>query len=373
MKPEPLEVVTTSRLFDGTSIRGGTAVTLRHGVIESIDGHDGPWDHHIVSPGFLDLQMNGYDTVNCAGTGPGIDRDSLAALDSTLFGRGTTKWFATLVTDDLDRVVSRTAAIEDSRDSAPGCVGVHLEGPFLGSRLGAHNPSRVLPPDQRFAHAPPSGTRMVTTGAEHPDSPGFIRELVGNAIVVSLGHTAPDRGQWDECVRSGASMVTHLFNAMPGVHHREDTMALLALVDERVRFGLIADLVHVSRDALALAFAAAPDRACLVSDSVAWNDTASQRAGIRLRDGAPRLPDGTLAGSSTTLAECVRNVVRHCGVDLAVALRAATVVPAGIVGMTDDVVPSPGRVANLVALDESLCVTAAWRALQSVRDLAPLS
>ena len=367
------EVITASRFFDGSVLRGPTAVTVHKGLVESIEDHGGPCEHYLLSPGFLDLQMNGFDAVSCAGSGAGITAAELAELDSMLLARGTTRWLATLVTDDLGRVVSRTDSVRAAASGAPGCLGVHLEGPFLGSKLGAHDRDRVLPPDTAFAHSPPAGTLLVTTGAESTEAPAFIRELAGRGVVVSLGHTAPSREQWDQCVRAGASMVTHLFNAMSPVHHRDDSMALMALVDDRINFGLIADLVHVSADAVRLAFSAAPGRVCMVSDSVAWNDPGSQRRGIELSDGAPRLPDGTLAGSSTALGECVRNVVNVCGVDLATALGAATLLPARILGMHDSVIPAPRREANLIALDESLCVTAAWRGLQSVRDLAPLS
>ncbi|MEY4365703.1 MAG: hypothetical protein RLZZ305_1047 [Actinomycetota bacterium] len=368
-----VEIITASRFFDGAVLRGPTAITLRNGLIQSMEEHDGPCEHSLLSPGFLDIQMNGFGSVSCAGSAAGVTASDMAALDSMLLAKGTTRWLATLVTDDLSRVVSRADAVRAASTGAPGCLGVHLEGPFLGSRLGAHDRARVRPPDISFALSPPAGTLLVTTGAEDSEAPAFIRGLASRGVVVSLGHTAPDRGRWDACVRAGASMVTHLFNAMPQVHHRDDSITLMALVDDRVHLGLIADLVHVSADAVRLAFAAAPGRVCLVSDSVAWNDAGSRRRGIELRDGAPRLPDGTLAGSSTALGGCVRNVVNSCGVELAAALGAATVIPARILGMHDMVTPAPGREANLIALDDSLCVTAAWRGLQSVRDLAPLS
>lgn len=212
----------------------------------------------------------------------------------------------------------------------------------------------------------------MTVGAEHPDAPALVALLRTLGVAVSLGHTAPDEAQWEAALSAGATMVTHLFNAMPGVHHRDFAMALRALVDTRVSLGLIADLVHVSPDAVRMVFAAAPGRACLVSDSVAWNDTWSRSRGVSVRDGAPRLPDGTLAGSGTCLAECVRNVVSICGVDLETALRAATVNPGRVIGTDAARGATVGNEVSLVALDGDLHVTAAWRGLQSVRGLTTL-
>ncbi|MEY3691799.1 MAG: hypothetical protein RJB57_1455, partial [Actinomycetota bacterium] len=276
---------TARRFFDGHELRGGHRFTVVDGVLESAEPHGGPWDHEIVSPGFVDIQMNGFDDISCAD----LDPARMARLDSLLLERGTTHWLATVVTDTKERLHGRALTIRDLMGAANGCLGVHMEGPFLGTRHGAHDSTRVLPPDLEWSARVVADTslgdgrgsalRLMTVGAEHMDSPALMTLLGTLGVAVSLGHTSPDEEQWEAALSAGASMVTHLFNAMSGVQHRGFGMALRSLVDTRVSFGLIADLVHVSQDAVTMVFAAAPGRACLVSDSVAWNDQWSRSRG----------------------------------------------------------------------------------------------
>ena len=151
---------------------------------------------------------------------------------------------------------------------------------------------------------------------------------------------------------------------MSGVHHRDDGVALSALTNDAVVGGLIADLVHVSPDAVSLAFKAkGRDSIALVSDSVAWNSEWAKRRGVILRDGSPRLPDGTLAGSSTPLAECVRRTIVGCGVSVSDALRAATSTPARVLGYPQIGTVAIGHSASLVCFDESLHVSQTHRRL----------
>lgn len=366
------------RFFDGHELRGGHRFTVVDGVLCSVEPYDGSWDHEIVSPGFIDLQMNGFDDISCAD----LDPLRIARLDALLLERGTTHWLATVVTDTKDRLLSRSAAVGGLMDGSLGCLGIHMEGPFLGSRHGAHDTSRVAEPDSEWAaqlvratemaDGGGSALRLMTVGAEHPKSPSLIADLRSLGVAVSLGHTSPDEDAWDRAVSAGASMVTHLFNAMSGVQHRGFAMALRALVDRRVSIGLIADLVHVSPDIVTLAFAAAADRVCLVSDSVAWKEERSRSRGVTVRDGAPRLPDGTLAGSGACMADCVRNAVLHCGTDLGSTLRAATTIPGRVIGHDASLGATVGHEVSLVALDPDLHVAAAWRGLQSTRGLTTL-
>jgi N-acetylglucosamine-6-phosphate deacetylase len=195
-----------------------------------------------------------------------------------------------------------------------------------------------------------------------------IKLLRANGITVSIGHSRPTDAQWSAVQKAGATIVTHLFNGMSGVHHRDEGLALDALIDDGVYAGLIADMVHVSPKAVALAFKAkGGDRLCLVSDSVAWSSQWATKRSIAIKDGAPRLPDGTLAGSSTPLAECVRLAVTEAGVPVEEALHAATSSPSHAVGLADVGYIREGEPADLVAFDDSLHVVGAWRRLVSLR------
>ena len=144
---------------------------------------------------------------------------------------------------------------------------------------------------------------------------------------------------------AGAQMVTHLYNAMSGVHHRDSGVALVALTDDEIYASIIVDLEHVSKRAVQLAFLAKPNRMILVSDSVQSNS-----------DHAPRLKDGTLAGSVLTMDQAIRNAVFHCSVSLPQALASATRNPASVLALADRGEISVGKRADLVLLGNDLTV-----------------
>ena len=162
-------------------------------------------------------------------------------------------------------------------------------------------------------------------------------------------------------------MVTHLFNGMSGMHHRDYGMALAAMVDDRLTAGLIADGIHVSESALRLAVRAkGADNIALVTDSVAWRSREGGLGGsagvvrMTLVDGAPRLDDGTLAGSCLTMDAAVRNVVNRCGVSLVDAITMASATPARLIGESAAGGSNLGFRADLVALDRDLNVCEVW-------------
>lgn len=357
--------IAAASLFDGDTMHGPTQLTVEDGIVTSIKPcPPASATHHLVAPGLVDLQMNGWDTVDVAGA----DRDSIDVLDGMLASEGTMHWLGTLTTDSLQRLTAKLELLHTIvADGGTGCMGIHLEGPFLGAATGAHPRSHVAPMDRGWITSLPSSVRLVTMGAEIEGFGDASGLLGARGTVVSIGHSRPDARQFGAAVAAGASMVTHLFNAMSGVHHREDGLALLALTDRRVRVGLIADMIHVSPAAVQLTFLAKPQGVCLVSDSVAWNGTWAVARGVTVEQGAPRLPDGTLAGSSTSLLGCVRNVVTRCGVDISTALRAATSTPARLIGREDIGVITVGSRFTAVSLDEHLGVSAVWRGLQSAR------
>ena len=333
------------------------------GIVESIDLLVGESEYPLISPGFVDLQMNGFDNVHVATA----STEDLLRLDQALLDRGTTSWLGTIVTAPLDKMSASLVSLHNSFQSLQvhGFAGIHVEGPFLGNAPGAHTVKHIIACDLDWISQLVSSVRLVTVAPEQTDVISAIRIMKNRNITVSLGHSRPSKIQFVDAVDAGASMVTHLFNGMSGVHHREPGLAMWALNDERIACGLIADGVHVQIDALALAFRAAGSRVCLVSDSVAWETSSGPRPGIEIRDGAPRLSDGTLAGSCTPVAECVQRVVRECGVSLSSALASATSVPADLVGLAGVGRITVGQKADLLALGSELSVLKAWRRLPS--------
>jgi N-acetylglucosamine-6-phosphate deacetylase len=203
-----------------------------------------------------------------------------------------------------------------------------------------------------------------------------IAALASAGILVSIGHSDATARQVTAAVDAGARMVTHLFNAQRPLHHREPGVAGQALADARLTSGLIADQSHVAAAVCAIAFAAAPGRIFLVTDASAaagmppgryrlGREPVEVRAGD---DRAPRLADGTLAGSVLRMDRAVANIVA-AGVGLAEAVAAATRVPADLIGRPELGRLAPGAAADLAWLGDDLRTRAAWVAGQQVYPL----
>ncbi len=328
-------------------------------IVAVCDAAGGTPDVALV-PGFIDVQVNGIDDVDVS-RAAGDDWDRLAEL---LLDQGVTSWCPTVITAALDRYERPLARIaEAQRVGGSSIIGVHLEGPFLGGAPGAHPRDLLATIDLAWLSDLPPIVRLVTLAPELAHATEAIRALVARGIVVSLGHSTPSLDQVSAAVGAGATMATHLFNGMSGVHHREPGLAAAALADDCLFVGLIADLIHVHPLALELAFRIKPhDRTVLVTDSVAWRAGTAGAVGMQVRDGAPRLADGTLAGSALTMDAAIRNVVGHCGVSLDHAVRSASTNPASLMGCTDRGSIAVGQRADLVALDDGLRIAGVWLA-----------
>lgn len=305
-----------------------------------------------VVPGFVDLQVNGMDDLDVS-VADGTDWER---LDQLTAATGVTAWLPTLVSRPLDRYAApleRIAAAGRRAGPRPVVLGAHLEGPFLGDRPGAHPPELLVDPDPGWIDALPDVVRLVTLSPERAGALAAVETLVRRGVVVSLGHSGAELTLARAAVDAGATMVTHLFNAMGPLHHRAPGIAGAALADDRVTAGLVADLVHVHPALVTTAFRTkGPEHLALVTDAVAWRSGRAADRDVRLRDGAPRLADGTIAGSALTMDQAVRNVVDRAGVSVAAAVRAASTTPADVLGD-----PTRGRVAvgaraDLVVLDD---------------------
>ncbi|HVF32030.1 MAG TPA: N-acetylglucosamine-6-phosphate deacetylase [Acidimicrobiales bacterium] len=322
---------------------------------------DGPVPDRVLSPGFVDLQVNGHDDVNCATA----DGDSWDRMDGLLLAQGVTAWCPTLVTAPLARFASpleRIGAAMVSRrgdDGArPEILGAHLEGPFLGGAPGAHRREHIVPIDLEWLRWLPPVVKVVTLAPELDGAREAIRLLVDKGVLVALGHST---ATYDEAVAgadAGARLVTHLFNGMGPLHHRAPGLVGAGLADGRLTPSLIADGVHVHPAALrAAARAKGPGDWILVTDAVAWRDGRLEAGGERrvsIVDGAPRLADGTIAGSALTMDAALRRAVHEAGVPLAEAVAAAASTPASLIGRPDVGRLAPGARADLVLLTGDL-------------------
>ena len=242
----------------------------------------------------------------------------------------------------------------------PTIAGVHLEGPFLGGAPGAHPRDLIVDVDLAWLDVLPSHVTMLTIGAEQARAGEAISMLRGRDILVSIGHTNAADAELHAAVAHGATMVTHLFNGMSGLHHRTPGVAAWALTNSTVSASIIADGVHVHPRMLRLAFhALGRDRAVLITDSVAWRAGNIGAVAIELVDAAPRLPDGTLAGSALTMNAAIRTCV-DAGLPVEAALTAASANPARLLGLDDRGTIETGRRADLVGLSHDLDVACVW-------------
>jgi N-acetylglucosamine-6-phosphate deacetylase len=336
-------------------------VTIADGRIVATGSGPGPpgavdLGDALVAPGFVDVQVNGTRAVDFA-LAP--VEHVVAAVDA-LVARGTTGLLLTICSaplDSYDAMLERAAQVRGARSAI--VLGVHLEGPFLGGAPGAHPPAVLQPADLGFLRhiGDTFGdlVRVVTLAPEADPGLAGTRALAERGVVVSLGHSTVDFDGARAGADAGARMVTHLFNGMRPMHHREPGLAGAALDDARLVPSLIADFVHVHPSMVKLALNARSD-AVLVTDAVATGSPVVER------DGAAYLADGTLAGSTLTMEAALRNVV-SIGIPVARAFRHACANPARVLGANDRGRIAPGARADLVALDpHTLEVRAVWLA-----------
>lgn len=256
-----------------------------------------------VLPPFVDVHCHGAQGIDFAR----LDTDPTPAIEHHR-AHGSTTLMATIATGS--RADMRDRIRELSHYVHVGALaGIHLEGPWLShDRRGAHEPSLLRPPSpEEVAELVDAGSgtvRMVTLAPELPGAMAAISDLTDRGVVVALGHTAADAATVRQAVDAGARMVTHLFNGMPPLHHREVSLPGVALTDERLWVELIADGHHVNDDAMDLALQCADQRLLLISDAMAatgLGDGEYTVAGsrVRVRDGVARLAEGdSLAGST---------------------------------------------------------------------------
>jgi N-acetylgalactosamine-6-phosphate deacetylase len=354
-----MTTITARRALVPTGWLDGVRLAIDRGMVTGIESHHGSFDVHTVCPGFVDLQVNGIDDIDCSAARDG----QWARLDELLVAQGTTAWCPTLVTMPLESYHRPLARIGEAIQAAsPGSatiLGAHLEGPFLGGAPGAHPPWLLRDVDLDWLASLPAHVRMVTLAAERPAAVAATRLLAERGVLVSMGHTTASFEQLDSCAAAGASMVTHLCNGMSGLHHRSPGVAAWALAHETLSASVIADGVHVHPLMLGLAARLlGTERLVLVTDSVAWRAGTAGAIGLEMRDGAPRLADGTLAGSAVTMDEAVRTCVA-AGIAVEQALWAASRNPARLACHAAGELRL-GAPADLVALDADLGVQQVW-------------
>jgi N-acetylglucosamine-6-phosphate deacetylase len=314
-----------------------------------------------VVPGFIDMHVHG------GGGASYTDGDGIADAASFHVRHGTTTTLASLVTASPEELLSGVRACAEA--TRRGVVaGIHLEGPWLSrARCGAHDPNRMRDPHaaeiDAVLAAGDGAIRMVTLAPELNGADDAIRRLADAGVVVALGHTDATYEQTQHAIALGATVGTHLFNAMPPLHHREPGPALALLRDSRVIVELITDGVHVHPEVVhAVIEAAGPDRVAAVTDAIAAAgcDDGAFRLGampVDVVSGVARVRGtSTIAGSTATMDRLFGNVAAAAGLAAAAQTTAAT--PARALGLERVGELRAGYDANLVVLDDASRVEA---------------
>jgi N-acetylglucosamine-6-phosphate deacetylase len=327
-----------------------------------VDGAGG-----FLAPGFVDVHGHG-------GAGSSYDDgpDAVRAARAMHRRHGTTRAVVSLVTAPLDLLAERTAMIADLVETDDDILGSHLEGPFLDpGHKGAHDPALLRAPApaelERLLSAGRGTVRQVTLAPELPGGLDAVRTVVAAGAAAAVGHTDADAATAAAAFDAGATILTHAFNAMRGLHHREPGPVAAATADPRVTLEIVADGVHVDPEVVRIAFAAAPGRIALVTDAMAAAGASDGRYRLGSLDvdvvqGVARLAAGGSIAGSTLTQDAALRVAVAAGVPLAEAVDALTRTPARAVGRLDLGSLAPGALADAVLLSPQLEVRGVWTA-----------
>ena len=311
----------------------------------------------IVIPGFIDLHVHGGHGRDTMEGG-----DAVAAIARAHAQHGTTSLLATTMTAPREEIETALRGLANAVTERPQggarVLGVHLEGPYINpGKLGAQPDfASVATLAEVLALHAIAPIKLITIAPELPGHLALIVQLRAQGFVVQIGHSAGSYDDGVAALNAGATGFTHLFNAMTGLHHREPGMVGAALAHAQ-RAEIIADLQHVHPGAIRAALRAIPGLYCVTdSTSAAGMPDGDYRLGrhhVRKCLGAVRLADGTLAGSSLTMDQALRNLV-GLGVTLRDASARTATIAAEHLGLADRGVLEPGALADVVVLDNDL-------------------
>ena len=322
----------------------------------------------MLLPGFLDTQVNGGGGV-LFNEAPTVD--TIRRIGEAHRRFGTTGFLPTLISDDLSVIASAMGSVREAIAArVPGVIGVHIEGPYISAeRKGAHDAAKFRDLDARGVELLASlgvGRTLVTLAPEGTNAE-TIRLLSRRGVTISAGHTNATWEEMQESFAHGVRGVTHLYNAMSPLNHREPGVVGAALLDPRCWCGLIVDGRHVHPAALQVALRCKPpDRLVLVTDAMptVGGDSDSfmlQGRRITVVNGVCVDENGTLAGSALDMATAVRNCVDMLDLPIEQAARMASTWPAEFLGLGHELGRiAPGYRASLTLMDENLRVTRTW-------------
>ena len=324
-----------------------------------------------IIPGLIDIHTHGNSGADFSDG----DYEGLVSMARYYAHHGITSFAPASMTLPYEVLAEAFACAQKFVSDAPsGCAvlrGINMEGPFFSmKKKGAQNGDYIKKPDYEALNKLQEGCggliKIVDVAPETEGAIDFIKKAKDIARV-SIAHTDTDYDTAVQAFDAGATHLTHMFNAMPGIHHRNPGPICAAAERDDIVAELICDGLHIHESVIRTAFKLFPGRICIISDSLrccGMPDGEYMLGGqsVYLKDNVARLSDGTIAGSATNLFDCLKNVIRF-GIDMKEAINAATIVPAHELGC-DDIVGSieAGKIADFVLCDADLNMSEVYSA-----------
>jgi len=347
------------QLISGGVITRGKAVLISGDqIIDIVDDHSIPESAKkidlkgaFLAPGLIDLQIYGSGGKLFAGQ-PEVD--ALERMETDLLSEGTTGFFATIGTNTNDIVEKGIESAKIYRETCKGnFLGLHLEGPYLNPiKKGAHPANLIkkgtLAEVQRWIENADGVIKMMTIAPELQDQE-VIDYLHDHGVILSSGHSNASYQQGKSFLNNPIPAVTHLFNAMPQMHHR-DPGYIPAIFEEKPYTSIVNDGIHVDFAMVRLAKRELGDKLFLITDRV----TAATEGTYQHQFTGDRfvMPDGTLSGSCLTMLKAVQNAVEHVGINLAEAINMACLYPAQLAKLAKKGRVEAGYDADMIIFNE---------------------
>jgi len=355
--------ITNSRFFRNSELIANQTILINECKIVAFTDGTIPNGYEVIDaeqdylvPGFIELQIYGSGG-NLFSAYP--TAETLAQMDTDLISKGTTNFLACVATNSSEIVYQAIEAAKAYRSKSKGFMGLHLEGPYLNAkRRGAHLAEFIkkatLNEVKTLLEHADGVIKMMTIAPELQDDE-VIQLLLDNNVVLSIGHSDATFEQTTEAYSKGIATTTHLFNAMPSIHHRAPNLPTALFNHPTAMASIIADGSHVDFEIIKMSHKIMQDRLFLITDAVtACNIGPYQH---QLQGDKFITPDGTLSGSNINMAQAVQNCVNHCDIQLHEALRMASLYPAKVMGLQNNISKiEVGYTANLIILNELLNV-----------------